>query len=410
MLIRKVFIFGLMTAYLYTLAFTIFMTDRLKVPATVLIFPLLLYRHVPVKAFAYWKETILILVALLLYNIVGMGDVRAFTAGVATAGGCAVYFNYFVGNSRKRLHASVIIFAGLLFFSMLILVGDHYYQDAIDPIRSRLLDDQVKQSPSGIAPTQFAFGYQVVAFTTFIFVASISYRLNILFRLMCLAICLLLLFFGMNRSAFVCFVATSAMFILIAFRLKGFLLLTVVALIMGSVYQDIANTPPLNKNNILSKNQAKEADEFKRSELAAENLKIMEDYPWGLIFYGKTWEEVVYRNPAFPSGLSSHNAYLMFITYVGPFLGIGILLMLYSLVLKTGIQLTAAPLKYDPMLIALFGAFLALSLNAMSHTAWLLNADGPSIFFFFALIHTIKFQQSLPEQSRRSLEASPIIN
>jgi len=410
MQIRKVFIFGLMTAYLYTLAFTIFMTDRLKVPATILIIPLLFFRNIPVRAFVYWKESLLILFALLLYNIVGMGDIRAFIAGVATAGGCALYFNYFVGSSRKRMYASIIVFTGLLFLSMLVLVGDHYYQDAIDPIRSRLLDDQVKQSPAGIAPTQFAFGYQVVAFTTLIFVASISYRLNLLFRLICLAVCLLLLFFGMNRSAFVCFVATSAMFILIAFRLKGLLLLTVVALIAVSVYQDIVNTPPLNKNNILSKNQAKEADEFNRSELAAENLKIMEDYPWGLIFYGKTWEEVVYRNPAFPSGLSSHNAYLMFITYVGPFFGIGILLMLYSLILKTGFQLAAAPLKYDPMLVALFGAFLALSLNAMSHTAWLLNADGPSIFFFFALIHTIKFQQPLPEQSYRSIEVSPMVN
>jgi hypothetical protein len=293
---------------------------------------------------------------------------------------------------------------------MLVLVADHYNQDAIDPIRSRLLDDQVKQSPSGIAPTQFAFGYQVVAFTTFIFVASITYRLNMLFKLICFAICLLLLFFGMNRSAFVCFIATSAMFILITFRLKGFLLLSVVTLIVASIYQDIANTPPYDKNNILSKNQAKEADEFNRSELAAENLKIIEDYPWGLIFYGKTWEEVVYRNPAFPSGLSSHNAYLMFITYVGPFFGIGILIMLYSLVLKTGVQLAAGPLKYDPMLVALFGAFLALSLNAMSHTAWLLNADGPSIFFFFALMHTIKFQQPLPEQSYSSLEAAPMVN
>lgn len=410
MQIRKVFIFGLMTAYLYTLAFTIFMTDRLKVPATILIFPLLLFRHVSVKSFAYWRETLLILVALVLYNLVGMGDIRAFTAGVATAGGCALYFNYFVGNSRKRLYASIILFTGLLFISMLVLVADHYYQDSTDLIRSRLIDDQVKQSPAGIAPTQFAFGYQVVAFTTFVFVASICYRLNLLFKLICFAICILLLFFGMNRSAFVCFVATSALFILIAFRFKGLVLLTVVALIVGSIYQDIANTPPYNKNNILSKNQAKEADEFNRSQLAVENIKIMEDYPWGLIFYGKTWEEVVYRNPAFPSGLSSHNAYLMFITYVGPFFGIGILIMLYSLILKTGVQLAAAPLKYDPMLVALFGAFLALSFNAMSHTAWLLNADGPSIFFFFALMHTIKFQQPLPEQSYKSLEASPMIN
>lgn len=410
MQLRKVFIFGLMTAYLYTLAFTIFITDRIKIPATILIVPLLLFRYVPVKAFAYWKETLLILFALLLYNIVGMADVRAFSAGLLTTGGCAVYFNYFVGDSRKRLYASIIIFTGLLFVSMLILVVDHYNQDAIDPIRSRLIDDEVKQSPAGIAPTQFAFGYQVVAFTTFVFIAAISYRLNMLFQLICLAICFLFLFFGMNRSAFVCFVVTSVMFILIAFRLKGFLLLAVVALIVGSIYQDIVNTPPLNKNNILSKNQAKEADEFNRSELTAENLKIMEDYPWGLIFYGKTWEEVVYRNPAFPSGLSSHNAYLMFITYVGPVFGIGILIMLYSLILKTGIQLAAGPLKYDPMLVALFGAFLALSLNALSHTAWLLNADGPSIFFFFALIHTIKFQQALPEQSYKSLEASPIVN
>lgn len=407
MLIKKLFILGLVAAYLYTLAFNIFMTDRIRVPATMLVFPLLLFRNVPVKAFAYWKETILIALALWLYNFIGMNDGREFFASLAVAGGCALYFNYFVGSNRKRLYISIAIFVGLLFFSMIILVWDHFAQSTVDPIRSTLLDGPIEQSPSGIAVAQFTFGYQVVAFTTFIFLASFTYRLPLLLRLTCLAICFMFLYFGMNRSAFVCFISVSVTFILLSFRLKGLLLIAAGAAVVIGIYQGGLKTVAADKNNILSKNQAKQANDFNRSGLAVENLKVMADYPWGLIFYGKKWEEVVYRNPAFPSGLSSHNAYLMFITYVGPFLGIGILVMLYILFLKTGIQLAKGPLKYDPLLVALFGTFLALSLNAMSHTGWILNADGPSVFFFFALMHTIKFQQPLPEQSYSS-NASPL--
>src|SRR5690606_5998068 len=81
-------------------------------------------------------------------------------------------------------------------------------------------------------------------------------------------------------------------------------------------------------NNIITKNE-NNMQEYNRSTLAAENLRIYSGYPYGLIFYGKNWSDVIYRNEVFSSGITSHNAYLMFLTYLGPFLGLGILIGLY---------------------------------------------------------------------------------
>jgi hypothetical protein len=410
---KKILLLALMTAYLYTLAFSLFMPDALKFPAVVTVFPLLLFKQPSVNRFEYGRELMLCLVAVFLYNVVGMNDFRGFAAATMIIGACFLYFNYFIGDNKKRLHASVAIFTILLFFSMAIMVLDHYNQSTVDPLRSTLLGEKVKQSPAGIAVTQFTFGYQVVSFTTFIFLLTLANRRRLFLQITGFLICLACLYWGMNRSAFVCFSAVSAVYIIAAFRFKGVLLITalVVFTIVASNYAADNNFG--GKDNILSKNRAKEANDFNRSDLSAENLKIISDYPWGLIFYNKKWEDVVYKNPTFPSGLTSHNAYLMFITYLGPILGTGILLMLYLPLALAGMRLIRRPTDYEPLLLAVFGAFLALSINALSHNAWLLDADGPSVFFFFCLLYLLKHRsvdhKQLQKQHKPAYTATELV-
>lgn len=50
---KKALLLALMTAYLYTLAFSLFMPDALKFPAVVTVFPLLLFKQPSVNRFAY---------------------------------------------------------------------------------------------------------------------------------------------------------------------------------------------------------------------------------------------------------------------------------------------------------------------------------------------------------------------
>jgi hypothetical protein len=402
-MLKKALLLALMTAYLYTLAFSLFMPDALKFPAVVTVFPLLLFKSPSVNRFAYRNELILCLVCVFLYNVVGMNDFKGFFATAIIIGACFLYFNYFIGDSKKRLHTSIAIFIVLLCFSMLIMVLDHSIPGTIDPLRSTLLGEKVKQSPAGIAVTQFTFGYQVVSFTTFIFLLILAYRRHFFIQLAGFAICLTCLYLGMNRSAFVCFSAVSTAYIMAAFRFKGVLLLVAIVAFTIVVTNYAADNNFGGKDNILSKNEAKEANDFKRTDLSAENLKIIADYPLGLIFYNKKWEDVVYKNPTFPSGLTSHNAYLMFITYLGPILGSALLLMLYAPLMLVGVRLIKRPEEYDPLLLAVFGAFLALSINALSHNAWILNADGPSVFFFFCLLHLLRKTRSSDRKQLQEL-------
>jgi hypothetical protein len=141
----------------------------------------------------------------------------------------------------------------------------------------------------------------------------------------------------------------------------------------------------------LAKNQAKEADEFNRLSLSSENLAIYSNYPFGLVFYGKNWQEVTYRNPVFPDGLSSHNAYLMFLTYLGPFLGFGLLGAIYYRISQLyWITFKNIKLKSNAILISLLFSLLAVSFNAFSHTGWLLNADGPTLFLYYSILQGSK--------------------
>ncbi|MEN0052972.1 MAG: O-antigen ligase family protein [Mucilaginibacter sp.] len=401
MLFKKAVVFALMAGYLYTVAFNIFMTSIFRIPAP-MIFGLLLLPFIqrPLPPFIYLRECILFTLALFLYHIVGMSDYTGFFLSFVTIIACALYFNYFVGTNKLRFNISVAMLFAWLAFSMIIMVFDHTHPDLIDAIRSRLLDEQIKQSPAGLAITQFTFGYQIAAFTTLAFIATFTFRLNALTKVLVFCACMLFLYLGMNRSALISFAGAVMVFLFIQYRLKAVILVAIVAIISILIYNYVLKDNFDSKNNILAKNEAKEANDFNRANMAAENLKIVADYPFGLIFYGKDWDEVTYRNSLFTFGLSSHNAYLMFITYLGPFLGIGLLVAIYYRITRLFAEVVKhIKLKHNAILVALIFAFLATSLNALSHNGWLIDADGPTLFLYLAVLHSARLTspEPLPE-------------
>lgn len=381
-----------MLFYLYSLAFGIFMTDSLRIPAPVISGLILLpFVKVNIRSFAYQKETILFVVGMFLYYVIGTGDYKTFVATLITILISIFYFNYFIGLNKVRFNLSVIIFFSLLLISMIFMVLDHNYPDIIDPLRSALLDEEVKQSPSGLSTTQFTFGYQIAAFTAFAFVLVCSFRQIFLVQALVLGICITVIYLGMNRSAFVSFTATIILFLIIYYRFKAVLLITASILIGFAVYSLVLKDNMDSKNNILSKNAAKEDIEVNRADMASENLNIYADYPFGLIFYGKNWDDVTYKNPMFPFGLTSHNAYLMFITYLGPFLGFGLLFAVYRKVVRLfWLTIKHIRLKANAMLLSLLFSFLAVSINAVFHNAWLFTTDGPTLFLYFGVLQGSK--------------------
>ena len=155
-------------------------------------------------------------------------------------------------------------------------------------------------------------------------------------------------------------------------------------------YSYVLKTSDIGQDNILAKNERTEGS-GSRAGLVTENLKIITDYPFGLIFYGQNWREVSKKYSAFRGGLTSHNAYLMFITYIGPFLGIGLLIFMYYRIAKIFKQaIIFSNLRENALLVSLCFAFLAVSLNALFHNAWLLTANGPTTFLYFSILHLSK--------------------
>lgn len=143
-------------------------------------------------------------------------------------------------------------------------------------------------------------------------------------------------------------------------------------------------------------------EEYNRSMLTMENLRIYSEYPYGLMFYGKNWGDVIYRNAIFSSGITSHNAYLMFLTYLGPFLGFGILAGLYYKIV--GIIITVlrqAKKKENALMICLCCSFIAVSINSLSHNSWLVSANGPTFFLYFSILH-LHFIMNNANQQRES--------
>lgn len=383
-----------MTSYLYTLSFGIFMTQIFRIPAPlVFCLPLILFFKEGKLPFLYTKEAMLFFSALFFYDFIGMADRLAFFASLIVISCCIFYFNFFVGYSRGRFNLSMAIFYMLLFFSAVIMVLNHFFPARIDQLRSTLLNDTIMQSPAGLALTQFNYGYQLAALVSFIFVFTHVFRLNILVKLLAFIICVTFIYLGMNRSVFVTFLSSSFLFVVFYYRYKSIFIISAAVLIGFVSYAFIIKENFDAKNNIMAKNEGKNANYYNRVGLSEENLKVYADYPFGLIFYGKNWGEVTYRSTIFTNGLTSHNAYLMFFTYLGPFLGLGLLIFLYYNVGKIFLGvLSKIKLRENALLIGLCFSFLGVSINAFSHNGWLVSADGPTLFLYFSILHLAKIQ------------------
>ncbi|WP_197286344.1 hypothetical protein [Pedobacter sp. PACM 27299] len=394
MLLKKLMITFFMTSYLYTLSFGIFMTQIFRIPAPfVFCLPLILFFKEGKLPFLYTKEAILFFLALFFYDFIGMADRLAFFASLIVISCCIFYFNFFVGYNRRRFNLSMAIFYGLLFFSAVIMVLNHFLPARIDQLRSTLLNDTIMQSPAGLALTQFNYGYQLAALVSFMFVFTHVFRLNILIKLLAFIICVTFIYLGMNRSVFVTFLCSSFLFAVFYYRYKSIFIISAAVLIGFVSYAFIIKENFDAKNNIMAKNEGKNANYYNRVGLSEENLKVYADYPFGLIFYGKNWGEVTYRSTIFTNGLTSHNAYLMFFTYLGPFLGLGLLIFLYYNIGKIFLGvLFKIKLKENAMLIGLCFSFLGVSINAFSHNGWLVSADGPTLFLYFSILHLAKIQ------------------
>ncbi len=403
----KFIIIGFMILYLYTLSFGIFMTEIFRIPAPLIFcFPLIfLYKNKQETRFLYFKEVALITIAIFLYYIVGLSEFKTFAKNMLTVLICASFFNYYVGNNKGRYNSSLIIFYILLTLSAIVMVFDHFY--LLGNFRSALMNEKVMQSPAGIAIFQFTFGYQLAALTPFLFIYTCIYNKYFVVKILVLGICLGFLLLGMQRSAFVAFVICSSLFLILYYRFKAIILISAAAFICVLAYTLFIHESLDGISNIISKNERSNPS-YNRSTFTTENIKILLSHPYGLIFYGKTWGDVIYRNYIFSEGTTSHNAYLMFITYLGPFLGLGLLFSIYHKIIAVMFSVVQEIRKKEnSKLICLCFSFLAISMNSFFHNGWLIEGNGPTVFLFFSILHTYRFQltdSGIYEQQEKTLE------
>ena len=402
----KLIIALLMILYLYALTFGIFLTDLFRIPAPLIFcFPLIfLFRNKQETPFLYMKEVAFISLAIFLYYFVGLSEFKTFARNMLSVMVCALFFNYFIGNNRRRFNSAIIIFYSLLAFSAILMVIDSFY--GIETFRGLLLDEKVMQSPAGIAIYQFNFGYQLAALTPFIFIYACTLNKSFILTVMALFICLVFLLLGMQRSAFVTFLFATTVFLLVYYRFKAVFFISISVVLCGLIYYFVLNDYIDGIENIITKNETSDPS-HNRGSLTEENLNIYLEHPYGLIFYGKTWSDAIYRNYIFSDGITSHNAYLMFITYLGPFLGLGLLISIYHKICR--IFLNIIQVIRNPenrLLVCLCFSFLSVSINALFHNAWLIEANGPTVFLFFSILHMYKFKMVdliAPDQSLKTL-------
>jgi hypothetical protein len=383
-----------MVLYLYALAFGVFMTESFRLPAPFIFsIPLILLFREGSKEVLYSKELIAFSMALISYYVIGIGDYPSFFATLLNVVLCLFYFNYFIGSNTARYNLSIFIFFVLLGVSALVLVLNNYF-DGVDGLRAILVDDVILQSPAGISTTQFTFGYQLAAFTPFLLIYTFVFQKPLFIRLLAFLACLILIYLGMQRSVFVTFVCAISLFLILAYRVKAVFFIAIAVFFSIAFYNLVLQNEVNSRDNIVAKNINNDP-EHNRSLLTAENLRIYSEYPLGLVFYGKTWGDVIYRNQVFSSGITSHNAYLMFMTYLGPFLGIGFLFVIYIGVFRIAYHaLKEIKKRENALLVCLCFSFIAVSINAVAHNAWLLSADGPTLFLYFSILHFDKVKTS----------------
>jgi len=391
-MIPKVAILLLMFLYLYTLTFNIFIIKLLPNP---LLFglPLLFLTAKPLEeVFVYKTEIIVLFIAAFFLYVLGYQDVKYFLVVIVVVVVCVLYFNYVIASDHHRFNQSIVIFYALLAFSSMVMVLNHYMPSRGDSLRSLLKGGEfIVQSPSGISTNVFSFGYQIAALCSFAIVAVTVYKQKIAVGLLALGLSAYIILYGMNRSAVVAVGASVILFWLLYFKHKVVFIFGFLAIVAFGFRTTIDDLSSGRKENILSKNER--SSDGDRGDLMGENIKILVANPYGLIFADKTWEDVAGRNPVFRIGqaglVTSHNSYLMFITYLGLVLGGGLLFVIYRKIIKiTWIALFHLKDKDYALLVCLCFSFLAISLNALFHNEWLLGSGcGPTLFLYFSVLH-----------------------
>ncbi|MDB5013436.1 MAG: hypothetical protein JWQ25_1638, partial [Daejeonella sp.] len=244
---------------------------------------------------------------------------------------------------------------------------------------------------SGICVAIFSFGYQLSALVAFLFVCSILYTRSLIIRGVVLFSCLIFIYFGMQRSVLITFAVSAVIFLAFYYRYKVIIILGITVIAAGISYSYFKSEGASEYDNIFAKNERNAEED--RGNLMTENIKIYSDYPLGLMFYGKKWNDVTKYNKVYAGGLTSHNAYLMFITYLGPFIGITLLLLVYYRIGKIfKIALLNINNPEYSLLLCLCFSFLAISLNSMFHNASFIGAEGASVFLYFAILHRYNMQ------------------
>lgn len=388
---KRIIFFVLLFLYVYVTTFNIFITEIIRLPAPILILaPLLIFYRQEGVHFEYSKQWVLFFIAVMLYMLIAESDMVSFFAFLINLTCLIIFFNYIISHSLERLNAVVFIFYGLLFISGMVLLLDHQFD--IPHIRSLLIGSPVLQAPSGLATTQFTFGYQMAAVTPFMLIGSILYKKGWFLSIALASLALCFIFFGMQRSVFVAFFVTLSIFFFAYYKTKSILIFLAIAalFVVGQGYMEQFSENK-NQKNILNKS-VKQADKNEnRGELIGENLKVIADYPFGLIFYNKTWNDVVQHNFVYKNGphiITSHNAYLMFITYLGPLLGLVLLVLIYFKVCKSiWLSLKEIKIEENSLLICLSCSFIAISINSFFHNEWLLSTSGPTQFLYFSILH-----------------------
>jgi hypothetical protein len=388
-MIRKIVLLGLLTLYLYHLHFSIFLNEYYRIPTPLLYgIPLIVLFREEIVRFSYGKELFWLLVANFLYNYIGLESSKDFFVDSIIITICALFFNYFIGFNKERFKISIAVFCSLLFISTCVMFLNHIFGSPITLLRSQLIGGEITQSPSGITSAIFSFGYQLAALVTFFFTFVFVFKKNILFKGVVVIFCLIAIYFGLQRSVFATFILSSVVFLIAYYKSRSLPIIFSVA-VLGIAFSSFFIQESGNYDNIFAKNERK--GEENRSNLTIENLKIYTDYPYGLIFYNKTWAEVTRDNPVYRGGLTSHNAYLMFITYLGPFIGVFLLIMIYYkqlIIFKKALFNIRDP--DNSLMVCLCFSFLSVSLNSLFHNAWLISANSQAVFLYFAIINLDK--------------------
>ena len=388
-----------MFMYLYTLTFHVFMTSVIRIPAPIsFALPLIFFfREVKDTRFYYLREIFIFLIASIFLYLFAQENIKNFFVNMIICSGCALYFNYFVGNNLSRMKQSIWVFFSLLLVSSIIMLLNHVYTVEILMLRTALVGEVVKQTPSGITPWIFSYGYQIAALATFAVIAACTFKKPFIVQAVVFAAMMICIFYGMNRSALVAFSGAVCIFWLSYYRFKAVLLFSALFALAVFFQSSLSELSTGRKQNILAKNEMN-ANEH-RSSLMVENLKIIADYPFGVAFYGKTWYDVAKHNPAFKIGeegfITSHNAYLMFITYLGIALGgLFIWLMFKKVALIFFKTLWQVRKPENALKTALCFSLAAVCLNSFFHNEWILAGSGPTLFLYFGILQLDRIEKA----------------